>query len=163
MSPDDIARIPLRARDGSVRAYVTVDASMACWANQWPWFFCSGYAARMTSRRDGPPRKVFLHREILGLGRWAGLEGDHIDRDTMNCRRDNLRIVTKAQNLQNQSSARGATSAYRGVSWNRNARKWQAHIKANGRMRHLGYFANELEASQVAREARALVFPFATD
>jgi hypothetical protein len=37
-------------------------------------------------------------------------------------------------------------SMYRGISWNKKARKWQVHIFENGKNKYLGRFKNEYEA-----------------
>lgn len=44
----------------------------------------------------------YLHRVIMG-DIPAGMEIDHINRNTLDNRRDNLRIVTRSQNLQNRA------------------------------------------------------------
>ena len=40
------------------------------------------------------------------------------------------------------------TSKFRGVSWNKNTKKWRATININGKQIHLGLFENELKASE---------------
>jgi hypothetical protein len=54
--------------------------------------------------RDG--KSLFLHRVILGLAHGDPREGDHVDQDRMNCRRSNLRIVSRRQNAWNRSTTR---------------------------------------------------------
>jgi hypothetical protein len=160
---EEAVRIPLRARDGSVRAYVVVDAADAAWANQWRWSLNSdGYAVR-TERKGGRQRKVRLHRELLGLVHGDGIEGDHKDRDRLNCRRLNLRALPKGANSQNQPSNIGTSSSYRGVSWNRRTRKWVATVKHGGKQIHLGYFEDEGHAAEVARLARLRLMPFTVE
>lgn len=166
MHDQDTARIPLRARDGSVRAYVTVDATDANWVNQWRWCLSAqGYAVRGVTVARGKRSIILLHRALLGLVEGDGLEGDHIDRDRLNCRRMNLRVVPKngRANQQNTSSQRRSTSQYRGVSWDASAGKWVAGVKVNGRRQYLGYFTDETEAAEVARQARARLLPYAVD
>ena len=34
------------------------------------------------------------------------------------------------------------------MSWNKNNSKWRAQISHNGKMKHLGYFADVMEAAQ---------------
>ena len=163
MQPDDIARIPLRARDGSIRAYAVIDMADAEWASQWRWHLHpKGYATR-SQKIDGIPRTFRLHRELLGLMRGDGLDVDHIDRDKLNCRRSNLRIVPKGKNSQNQPSVRGSTSRYRGVSWRGDPGQWGAYVKTGGKQYRLGQFASETEAAEAARLGRARLLPFAVD
>lgn len=160
MQTDDSIRIPLRTRDRkTVRAYVIIDAADAQWVNQWRWCLNSvGYAVR----REGKDI-VLLHRALLGLVKGDGMEGDHIDRDKLNCRRSNLRAITKHGNRQNVPARKGASSKYRGVSWDKAAGKWVAGIGINGKRKYLGYFTDEHEAAEVARAARARYLPFALD
>jgi hypothetical protein len=73
---------------------------------------------------------------------------DHINRDGLDNRWRNLRNCTKAQNNLNRGSERGSTSKYKGVYWHKGMEKWVATIKAGGRRRHLGYFADEGEAAR---------------
>jgi hypothetical protein len=104
-----------------------------------------------------------MHREILGLKRGDGLEGDHINHDSLDNRRSNLRVVTSVGNSQNTSSQKKSTSIYRGVHWAKHANKWVAHIKIDGKTRHLGCFTDELQAARVAKAARMNAFPYAVD
>lgn len=160
---DDAVHIPLRARDGSIRAYAVVDAADAEWVNRWRWSLSAdGYAYRVTTA-DGRKRKVRLHRVILGLTRGDGYDGDHINRDRLNNRRSNLRKLGRGENAQNQTSARGASSGFRGVSWDHNSGKWRASIRVDGRLRHLGRFVSEIEAAAVARKARLQLMPFTVE
>ena len=42
----------------------------------------------------------------------------------------------------------GSVSAYKGVSWHRHNRMWQAEIQAADERYHLGYFADEVKAAE---------------
>lgn len=59
--------------------------------------------ALCTHQRDGKERSVRLHRFIMEAPR--GIEVDHINHDTLDNRRENLRLVTKSQNQQNIGGA----------------------------------------------------------
>jgi hypothetical protein len=165
MQPDDTVRIPLRARDGSVRAYALVDAADAEWANQWKWHLTDkGYARRseyMGGGRRGTTKSYFLHREILGLTHGDGADGDHIDLNKLNCRRSNLRVLTDGKNAQNRPGWSVASSKYRGVSWDKSRRKWLAYITVAGKHRRIGRFDSEDDAGEAARLARVELMPYA--
>lgn len=161
---DTIVRIPLRARDGSVRAYAIVDAADAEFISQWRWQINSvtGYALR--KKREGQrTHTIYLHRELLGLVPADGLFGDHIDRDRLNCRRSNLRVLRLGENQQNTSAQRGTSSVYRGVSWIAQSGKWRAAIRVKSKTYTLGLFENESDAANAARVARQQILPFSTD
>lgn len=160
---DGTARVPLRARDGSIKAYALIDAADADLVNQWRWYLArDGYATRV-HWNDGAPICFRLHRELLGLSHGDEREGDHINRDRLDCRRSNLRALPRRANSQNQPSFSGSTSKYRGVHWSKSYRKWAAVVVANGEQHRLGYFGSEEEAAEVARAGRARLLPYAVD
>jgi hypothetical protein len=79
-----------------------------------------------------------------------GLEVDHKDGNTLNNKRDNLRIATPSQNGANRNKANN--SGYRGVI--KVGKSYQAHIKVNYKIIYLGTFALASFAS-AAYEAAA--------
>lgn len=166
MHDDSTVRVPLRARDGAIVGHTLVDAIDADFVNQWTWRLDADGYARRSCRIDGRTYVFLLHRELMGLTFGDKLEVDHIapgwlsKRDN---RRVNLRIVTHAQQMQNNCSHRGASSPYRGVGWNKSSGKWAAFIVVNRKQHHLGYFTDEAEAAAVAREARLRLLPYAVD
>lgn len=94
-------RIPLfRRGQAEPIAFTIVDAADARWLLEHRWGLGSdGYATR---RRPGVA--IRMHREILGLAAGDGRHTDHINRDKLDNRRANLRVVTAAQNMQNRPS-----------------------------------------------------------
>jgi hypothetical protein len=92
-------------------------------------------------------RNTRMHRVILGGA--GGLEVDHIDGNGINNRRGNLRVATHAQNTRNQRTHSDNASGFKGVSWDKAARKWRADITLNGLRRNLGRFATP-EAAHAA-------------
>jgi hypothetical protein len=90
--------------------------------------------------------RVRLHRLIMGAKR--GELVDHINGDTLDNRRSNLRFATKAENSRN-ARIKGGSSRFKGVSFN----GWAAHIRVDGKLKHLGRFATEEEAARAYNEA----------
>ena len=114
------------------------------------WYYDKGYAVRHTPGNYG--KLELLHRVVLAreLGRELrpGEQVDHIDRNTVDDRIENLRLATSSQNQANRSKPKGTySSEYKGVCWNKQNKKWQAYIKVNGKPIHLGYFIEEFEAA----------------
>jgi hypothetical protein len=71
---------------------------------------------------------------------------DHIDNDKSNNRRENLQIITSREN--SSKDKKGYTSKYVGVCWNTQINKWQSRIMINGKVKYLGSFDRETEASK---------------
>jgi hypothetical protein len=171
LSPDGAsAQIPLRARDGSVRAYTTVDAADAEWLSKWRWCLDkNGYVTRKAYLGGGGANRQMvnfrLHRELLGLppATEDDREVDHRDLDKLNNRRSNLLIVTHAQQMQNRPSLPGSSSRYRGVYWSKARQRWVASVKTGGKTHHFGHFSSEEAAAKAARAGRSKLLPFATD
>ena len=91
----------------------------------------------------------YLHRWLFGLEKGDNRVVDHIDRNKLNCRMDNLRLVTTAENMQNRSKlTRKTSSIYKGVHFDKRNNKWQAHIRKDGKLYHLGLFVDEKEAAR---------------
>lgn len=111
-------------------------------------------AARSAWLGDRKRKMVLMHRAVMDAS--DDQQIDHIDRDPLNNRRTNLRVATRAENARNTNSRRGSTSTYLGVSWETRRAKWIARIAVRGVGRHLGYFADEIEAAR-AYDASAKV------
>lgn len=126
--------------------------------NQWKWqaFFdkkLNGfYAVRGAKREDIGfkfRRRIFMHRIIAKTPN--GKMTDHINHNSLDNRKNNLRIVTNRQNQQNR---RGKySSRYPGVCWNKRDKKWRARLKINGKYKFLGNFNSEDEAFEMYKNA----------
>lgn len=71
---------------------------------------------------------------------------NHIDRNRLNNNLYNLEIITQRKNSNRKHIK--SSSKYVGVSWSNSSKKWKSAIKINGKTKHLGFFIDELEASQ---------------
>lgn len=74
---------------------------------------------------------------------------DHIDCDKTNNKIENLRAATSAENSRNKRLLARNTSGYKGVSFNKRVNKWLAHIRTDGKLKHLGMF-DTAESAHVA-------------
>ena len=88
---------------------------------------------------------IYMHRFLLGVS--SDIYIDHINGNSLDNRRTNLRIATNQQNQANSRKRQGTTSRFKGVSKLRDG-KWQAGIKFKGRRFHLGTFVDEEEAAR---------------
>lgn len=79
---------------------------------------------------------------------------DHRDLNKSNNALSNLRAASRSENKANVSLPTSNTSGVKGVSWNKRARKWVAHIRVNYRKKHLGLFeTKEAAAAAYSRAA----------
>jgi len=90
-----------------------------------------------------------LHRYIMNYN--GDNYVDHINNNTLDNRKKNLRIVTAKQNNMNSSSRSNSSSKYIGVSYHNRNKKWQASIKIDNKSLYLGNFKNE-EGAAKARD-----------
>ena len=72
---------------------------------------------------------------------------DHKNNDGLDCRRENLRTATRAQNCRNRPKHRNNTSGYKGVF--KSGRSWRAMIRVDGKLVCLGSFDTTIEAARV--------------
>ncbi|SUX87552.1 Uncharacterised protein [Citrobacter koseri] len=90
-------------------------------------------------RLDGKQYQLKAHRVAWILAHGAiphGKQIDHINGIRDDNRLCNLRLVTQRENDQNRRKARG-------YSWNKGCSKWEAYIRVDGVLRHLGLFTTE--------------------
>lgn len=104
-------------------------------------------------RRGGKRESVFMHRLILGLAK--GETTDHVNGDSLDNRRKNLRVATAFQNAWNRRKPQRAskTSQYKGVFFDKG--KFRASILHEGKRHCLGAFLAE-EAAARAYDAACL-------
>jgi hypothetical protein len=76
------------------------------------------------------------------------MEVDHINHDKTDNRLENLRWVTKSQNLRYRKKWEGTSSQYRGVSKTINKNPWKAMCQINHKNIYIGHFATEEEAGR---------------
>lgn len=90
---------------------------------------------------------------LLMTGSWPDNEIDHINHDNSDNRFANLRDVPHADNMRNMTVRADSTSGATGVHWSKKYGKWQAYIKVNRRVRHLGSFSEKLDAVAARKAA----------
>ena len=80
---------------------------------------------------------------------------DHIKHNEIDINRiENLQIVTHQQNQFKKVLKKKGTSIHKGVSWNKQMKKWKASIMIDGKSIYLGLYSDELEAAK-AYKAKA--------
>jgi len=102
-------------------------------------------------------RKEYLHRFLWRMwGLPFAEQIDHINRDALDCRRENLRAATTAQNVINRPGT--GSSGLKGVTFHKQVGKWQAVIGIDNRRIYLGLFSDPMDAARAYNKAAFEVF-----
>lgn len=83
---------------------------------------------------------------------------DHKNGNTLDNRRENLRLASNSQNQANRRNHSKNTSGYRGVTFSKSTNKWQAAIKVAGKNIHLGVFETPELAGIAYKQAADMYF-----
>jgi hypothetical protein len=148
---DEIRYIPLTRG-----LFAIVNAADYDWLSGFKWHATSGRKAYACfARKD---KVIYMHRLIMNPP--EGKFVDHVNGNSLDYRRCNLRNCTKAQNAWNRP-AFGGTSRFKGVHRDKDGR-WKAGIRVGGRQTFIGVFDDEVEAARAYdRKARELFGEFA--
>jgi len=133
--------------------FAIVDDEDFEYLNQFKWYLSdSGYAMRSIYIKLGigkyTSKQIRMHRFINNTPK--GFETDHINRNKLDNRRNNLRSVTKSQNKMNVGLNKNNKSGVKGVYWDKFTNKWRAEIKVNYKKISLGRYKN-LQRATLAR------------
>jgi hypothetical protein len=104
---------------------------------------------------------VMLHRYLLNPA--VGMVVDHVNHNTLDNRRKNIRVITQAQNTQNKKHLTKSKSGFRNVAWNNRLSKWRVKIVVNKKCISVGHFGTINDAIEAEREARIKYMPFSQD
>ncbi len=116
-----------------------------------------GYAVRHGKKTD-VTRTVYLHREVVGQVP-PGQEVIFLNQDRLDCRKDNLRVVTKEESRRHHSVRKDCQAGHKGMSFNHFARTFSVDILVNGRMKRIGTFYTQKEAIEAYKEAERIYYP----
>ena len=136
--PDDLAIRYISLTRGLVAIVDAEDYEKYC---KWNWYAIRlrktniFYAVRRGTNAEGK-HTIYLHRQIIGE---QFQEVDHVNRNTLDNRRINLRPCERGENQANRGKDKRNTSGYKGVSWSKSNNKWQAQTSVGGKHVHLGF------------------------
>ncbi len=98
---------------------------------------------------------IRMHRLIMN---YPDMHIDHINRNKIDNRKDNLRITNSSNNSKNVGVKSNNTSGVTGVSWYKTREEWVAKIKLNDKYKHLGYFIDKEDAIKIRLQAEKQYF-----
>lgn len=156
-------KIPLFKRTIIQCGETLIDESDLPLVSQFTWTLATTSASdrhvyAKTGGKNTNGKTILMHRLIMGVTD-PGLVVDHINGNTLDNRRSNLRICTPQQNIRNQRRSKTKGVSYRGNS-NPGAKSkpWVARAYDRGQNIHLGYFATKLEAARAYNEAAVRLY-----
>lgn len=110
------------------------------------------YAVAVHRDEDRKQRLILMHRLIMNASK--GTIVDHINHDTLDNRKSNLRFCTHSQNIRNQRiQSRKKSSKYKGVTLVKSNGRWASYIKVKNKRIGLGYYENEIDAARAYNKA----------
>ena len=124
--------------------------------SQWKWCVSNAvYAVRRGSKIDGDLRGtiILMHRVIMHTP--EGMSVDHIDGNSLNNCRSNLRNSTHSQNMFNKKLRSDSSSGIKGVQ--KHGNKWRVHIGYNGLRVRVGSY-NSIDEAVAAYNQAALKY-----
>lgn len=113
------------------------------------WLSSHGYAVT-----DVKGRRVRMHRLVLGAG--DGEMVDHINRDRLDNRRENLRVTDRSGNASSRGPNRSRVGQcpFKGVYFN--AGKWEAKARVGEKQYYIGRYKTP-EAAALAYNIAAMI------
>ena len=110
-----------------------------------------GYA-RTAFKVAGKLVHLRMHRYLLNLDD-SSLIVDHINHNTLDNRKCNLRVCTRKENGANTNKPITNTSGYKGVSYDKSKKRWVAYIWNNNKRLLLGRYKSKKDAINTRRRA----------
>lgn len=140
-------KLSAEERKEQAEAYgIVVDACDEWLLYSFTWSMRGGYASTtIWNKEDGTQSYALLHHCIVGQP-IDGSDVDHIDRNKMNNRRDNLRYVTHAVNSRNREPSEYIQETPYG--------RFQVRVMRDGKRINVGNFATYDEAVKARNACR---------
>ncbi len=130
--------------------YALVDDEDYEFLNQWKWIADKGYNTYYATRREQVDNKsvhIKMHRLIMDTK--SGEMVDHINRNGLDNRKENLRNCNKQQNRMNSIGNKNSSSIYKGITFRKSHNKWEARIQINNKLIYLGLYSNKKSAAKM--------------
>lgn len=107
------------------------------------------YAVRTERDEQYQTKNFRMHRVIMNIND-RHIHVDHINHNTLDNRKFNLRICTPQENSMNARKWNKVktSSKYKGVRFRKDSKKYEARIRFNNKLIILGSFKDELDAAK---------------
>lgn len=156
----------LKKRDGTIlESYIDLEDFDKVKQHKYKWYAIwmkntKSYYARSTlyiGIINGEPKydAVYLHRFIIDVD--SSIKVDHKNHNTLDNRKENLRLTTNDKNTKNRESKNSNNSSgYRNVSLDKKSNEWMVQLIVDGKNSCLKRFPYEQlhEAGKYAEEKR---------
>ncbi|WP_152486521.1 HNH endonuclease [Nocardiopsis lucentensis] len=143
--------LPIFDTTGSVNSSTIVDSDIYPAVSKWMWEIDrEGYVRRfiqVASRRH----EIRLHRLVMACSPGDGLIVDHINRNTLDNRRANLRFVNPTESNLNREARRPKPR------WRKSRNCWQADFQFKFKYYYVGCYRTFEEAQEELDKARQKV------
>lgn len=146
---DTYAEIYLYNKQGVVIHKAIIDLEEIERVKGYKWTFAGHYAK---CEKKG----IYLHNFILDY--YGEEEIDHKNRNRLDNRKSNLRIVPHSLNSKNIKKPKHNKTGYIGVIWDKERNKWRAEIRCDGKTYHLGRYDDIEEAVRARLIAESKLF-----
>jgi len=159
----DTIKIPLYGKD-TIKGYALIDEDDLPYVSKFRWYLGKSHQGRQTKQAEtfkawahdvdeetgklSRKRVVLMSRLIMRAG--SGETVDHINRNSLDNRKINLRICTLKQNNQNSSIRLTNTSGFKGVTpfKNKTMSYWRARAKNKEGKTITTYHKTKIEAAK---------------
>ncbi len=112
--------------------------------NKWKWCATKRYNGSFYAISTDNKKSVYMHRIIMNPP--DGVYVDHINRDSLDNRKCNLRYATNSQNQMNTTAKKNSSTKVKGVF--RYGDKFSSQISYDGKRVFLGHFSTIEEAKK---------------
>lgn len=148
---DNSAIIYLYNKEGEKIAEALIDIEDVDRVKNYKWRLSYGYA---NNRMTG----ISLQNLIMNFTSDGVYIIDHINRNRLDCKKSNLRLVNYTVNGYNKGKQSNNTSGYPGIIWNKHNKNWNVNIKINGKTIRIGTFKGQKDAIEARQKGELQYF-----